>query len=179
MLFRSNSAFALWPDAPTAGVLIEAIYVVEVLAPPQLHLDRFLPPTPVRVLLNHKRAELTTEIPAEQMHGKLAKGDPSLLAAQLEELSSLLPGMIKITEKIAERQRQAIITSSTAAAQNLLAPEIARLEQLQQINPAIRTEEIELAKEDLTRSVEHLKNATLRLDAVRLILANGKTVASR
>jgi ATP-dependent helicase HepA len=176
---QGNSAFALWPEAPTAGVLVEAIYMVEVLAPAGLHLDRFLPPTPIRVLLNHKRAELTKEISPEEMHGKLKKGDSNMLAAQMEELSSLLPGMIKITEKIAERQRQAIILSSTAAAEALLAPEITRLEQLQKVNPAIRADEIPLAKTQLGQSVEHLKNATLRFDSVRLILAHAKPAAAK
>lgn len=171
---QGNTAFALWPDAPTAGVLVESIFVVEALAPPHLHLDRFLPPTPVRVLLNHKRKELTEDIPPEQMHGKLSKGDPTLVAAQLEELSSLLPGMIKITEKIGEKKRQTIIASSTAAAEGLLSPEITRLEQLQQVNPAIRADEIALAKNHLAQALEHLKNATLRFDSVRVVLAHSK-----
>ncbi len=37
---------------PVGTLLVELIYVVEAQAPKQLQLNRFLPPTPVRLLLD-------------------------------------------------------------------------------------------------------------------------------
>ncbi len=42
---------------PVGTLLVELIYVVEARAPKQLQLNRFLPPTPVRMLLDKKRQQ--------------------------------------------------------------------------------------------------------------------------
>ena len=78
---QGNSAFALWPNAPSGGVLIEAVYVVETIAPAALHLDRFLPPTPIRVVLNHKRKEAEAEATPEVLAANLKNGDAVMLAS--------------------------------------------------------------------------------------------------
>src|SRR6185503_9722748 len=36
---QGNSVFALWPNAPSGGVLVEAIYILQAIAPADLHLD--------------------------------------------------------------------------------------------------------------------------------------------
>ena len=45
------------------------------------------------------------------------------------------------------------------------------------MNPAVRADEIEAAKQQLQQAEEHLAKATPRLDALRLILA--RTTAGR
>jgi ATP-dependent helicase HepA len=51
-------------------VLLEVYIVVECVAPAALHVDRFLPATPVRIVVDHALADKTD--------------DPVLAAAQLE-----------------------------------------------------------------------------------------------
>jgi ATP-dependent helicase HepA len=169
---QGNSAFALWPNAPTGGVLLETVYVVESIAPPGLHLDKFLAPTPIRVVLNHKRKEVETEATPEILLANLKNGDPALLASQLEELGSLLPGMIHVTEIIAGKRSKPIIHAALEQAKTSLTSEINRLEQLQKINPSIRKDEIDAARSQFTCAEEFIGKATVRLDAVRLILAS-------
>ncbi len=169
---QGNSAFALWPNAPSAGVLVEAIYVLEAIAPADLHLDRFLPPTPIRIVLNHKRKEVEAEATPEILQANLKNGDPALLTSQLEELGSLLPGMIHVTEIVAGKRSKPVIATALEQAKTVLAAEVARLEQLQKINPSIRQDEIESARSQLVRVEESIGKATVRLDAVRLILAS-------
>lgn len=50
---KGNSSIVVWKDAKpdTPPILIEAIYVLESVAPSRLHVDRFLPPTPVRAVV--------------------------------------------------------------------------------------------------------------------------------
>src|SRR5207253_4652304 len=49
---KGNSSIALWRDSKTAGLYLEVIYVIECVAPPYLHVDRFLPPTPLQVMID-------------------------------------------------------------------------------------------------------------------------------
>lgn len=168
---QGNTAFALWPNAPDGGVIVEAIYLVEAQAPAALHLDRFLPPTPLRIVLNHKRKELGSEASTEVLRAALKNGDPAVLGAQLEEFGNLLPGMIRVTEIIAGKQSKPIIEAATASAKQLLEAEATRLEQLRAVNPAVRLDEIAAARKHAAEAVEHLGKAAVRLDALRLILA--------
>jgi ATP-dependent helicase HepA len=167
-----NSAFALWPGAPEAGVLVETIYVLESQAPARLQLDRFLPPIPLRIVLNHKRKELGPEAAPEVLKGVLKNGDPAILAEQMEEFGTLVPGMLRVTEIIAGKQSKPLIEAALAKAREALGAEITRLEQLRLINSSIRPDEITAAKTELTETESALAKATPRLDAVRLILAS-------
>lgn len=168
---QGNTAFALWPNAPEGGVLVEAVYIVESQAPAALHLDRFLPPTPLRIVLNHKRKELGAEASPEVLRAALKNGNPAVLAEQLEEFGTLLPGMIRVTEIIAGKQSKPILEAAAAAAKQLLEAEATRLEQLRAVNPAVRQDEIEAARKHAAEVIEHLGKAVVRLDSLRLILA--------
>lgn len=174
---QGNTAFALWPGAPEAGVIVEAVYVLETQAPAALHLDRFLPPTPLRIVLNHKRKELSADISPEILRAGLKEGSPAVLGEQLEEFGNLLPGMIRVTEIIAGKQSKPVIEAALASARELLGAEAARLEQLRAVNPAVRQDEIEAAKKQLADVQEHLGKATVRLDAARLIIASAQSKA--
>jgi len=169
---QGNSAFALWPGAPEGGVIVETIYVLETQAPARLQLDRFIPPTPLRIVLNHKRKELGVEVTPEVLVAALKNGDPAILGEQMEEFGTLVPGMLRVTEIIAGKQSKPIIEAALAKAKETLAAEIARLEQLRLVNPSIRQDEITTAKTELTEVEEHLTKASPRLDSVRLILAS-------
>jgi ATP-dependent helicase HepA len=169
---QGNTAFALWPGAPEPGVIVEAIYVLETQAPAALHLDRFLPPTPLRIVLNHKRKELGPEAAPEILATALKNGDPAVLAAQMEEFGTLIPGMLRVTEIIAGKQSKPIIEAATVRAKEILGAEATRLEQLRALNPSVRLDEVEAARKDLEQVQEHLAKATPRLDAIRLILAS-------
>jgi ATP-dependent helicase HepA len=172
---QGNSAFALWPGAPEGGVLVESIYILETQAPARLQLDRFVPPTPLRIVLNHKRKELGPEAAPEVLAAGLKPGDAAVLAAQMEEFGTLVPGMLKVTAIIAGKQSKPLIEAALAKAREQLGGEIARLEQLRLVNPSIRQDEINAAKAELVEVEQHLTKASPRLDAVRLILASTST----
>jgi len=55
---RGNSSFARLQDASGPGFILEALYVLECVSPPSLHVDRFLPPVPIRVLVNERGTEV-------------------------------------------------------------------------------------------------------------------------
>jgi ATP-dependent helicase HepA len=53
-----NSSMALSEESSASALHLETIYVLECIAPPQLHIDRFLPPTPIRVVVDHDGNDL-------------------------------------------------------------------------------------------------------------------------
>ncbi|MFZ6084075.1 RNA polymerase-associated protein RapA, partial [Glaesserella parasuis] len=49
-------------NLPAGTLLLEAIYIVEAQAPKDLQLTRFLPPTPVRILLDNKGNDMASQV---------------------------------------------------------------------------------------------------------------------
>jgi ATP-dependent helicase HepA len=88
---KGNASFARWNDAKTAGLYLETIHLLECIAPPALHADRFLPPTPLRVLVDHLGNETGDAIPPEKLNRQLKPGDPYTLLDQAEVREDLLP----------------------------------------------------------------------------------------
>lgn len=56
---------------PVGTLLVELIYVVEAQAPKQLQLNRFLPPTPVRMLLDKNGNNLAAQVEVETFNRQL------------------------------------------------------------------------------------------------------------
>ena len=55
---QGNCSFGVWADKADKTLMLETVFVLEALAPARLHADRFLPPMPLRVLVNHKNESL-------------------------------------------------------------------------------------------------------------------------
>ena len=166
---KGNSSFAQWPDARTPGLYLEVIYVLECIAPPSLHVDRFLPPTPLRVLVDHRGQDAGKSLPAETVNRQLKKGDAYPLLDQPELREDLLPGLLEKAQVMASGQVPGLVARARQAMTAQLDHEITRLQELQKVNRSVRPEEVELLAAQQRALAQHLHDARLRLDAVRLI----------
>lgn len=166
---KGNSSFAKWPDAKTAGLYVETIYLLECIAPPPLHVDRFLPPTPLRVLVDHRGNDAGSTITPETLARILKNGNAYALLDQPELREELLPGLIEKAQTIASHQVPGIVAQARKAMTAQLEHEIGRLQELQKVNRSVRAEEIDLLVQQQRALDQHLRAARLRLDAIRLI----------
>ncbi|HAV60742.1 MAG TPA: RNA polymerase-binding ATPase, partial [Verrucomicrobiales bacterium] len=166
---RGNCAFAVLPTANERTLLLEAIYVLEAVARPSLHVDRFLPATPVRVVLNHKPADVTPQFPPDALAGALKKGVPYRLLDNADIMRGILPKMLKAAEATAGKQARAIIAAGLSSMNQLLGHELQRLKTVERPQNVKEIAEAQLAatqQRDLTAAIE---GARVRLDSVRLI----------
>ncbi|MDO4698852.1 MAG: RNA polymerase-associated protein RapA [Pasteurellaceae bacterium] len=159
-------------NLPAGTLLLEAIYVVEAQAPKGLQLTRFLPPTPVRMLLDNKGNDLAQQVSFnglekqlkpvnKQMANKIAK----MARPEIEKL------LAAAEQKIAPQAEQLIATAKQQADQHLTA-ELHRLTSLQAVNKNIRADEIQALEQLKTDSLHHLAQANWRLDSLRVIISN-------
>jgi ATP-dependent helicase HepA len=163
---QGNSSFGVWIDADDKTLLLETIFVLEVLAPARLHADRFLPPTPVRILVNHKNESLDLDILEMPV---LAKGSPYKLLDNPKLGREVIPAMLAAAEKFAEAEAKKITAAASAAMTQQLQSEVDRLTHLRAVNDHVRPEEIALAQTQLAELTATLAQSRVRLDAVRLI----------
>ncbi|HEX5219183.1 MAG TPA: RNA polymerase-associated protein RapA [Verrucomicrobiae bacterium] len=164
-----NCAFAVLPTPNERTLLLELVFVLEAIAAPRLHTDRFLPVTPLRVLVNHKMEDASPTHPAGSFERKLKKGSPFKLIDNPEIARRTLPAMLEQAAKLAETQAAALRNAALNQMNHLLGHEVQRLENLQRVNDHVRPEEIELAKAQQTELTNAIQQSRLRLDALRLI----------
>jgi len=164
-----NSSFGHWPDARVAGLYLEVIYLLECVAPPTLHVDRFLPPTPLRVLVDHQGNEASFEITSDLLTRQLEAGDPYPWLERSEIREDLLPDLLEQTQELAEARVAAFVAQARKDMSAQLDHELTRLRELQKVNRSVRAEEVELLVQQKQALDQHLTRARLRLDAIRLI----------
>lgn len=152
-------------------VLLEMLFVSEAVAPRKLQLGRFLPPVALRCLLDANGNDLATRVAFETLHEQLESvpraSANKFVQAQRDVLAKQFAiGEAKIAPRHAERvekARQQLVAS--------LDEELARLTALKQVNPSVRDSELEALRTQRDESVALLDKASLRLEAIRVLVA--------
>ena len=162
-----NAAFAMLEDPGSPRLWLEALYVLEPVAPPRLHADRFLAPTPIRILLDQHLAE------PDQ------KDDPTI--ADLEEgrggwifenqmvLAKAQARMAEHGEKLAEERAAAMRTNALERMHDQLGAELSRLQALAAVNNHVDAGEATALESERDQLAKAISGARLRPDALRLI----------
>lgn len=165
---QGNSSFAWWPDTRVSALYLEAVYVLECVAPSPLHIDRFLPPIPLRIVLDQRAEEVSTAVTSTRLGEVLQRGDAAVLDSP-EVREDLLPELLRQSNRLANERVPPILAQARGDMAARLDREINRLRDLQKVNPSVRPEEIDLLVEHKAALDLHLQGARLRLDAIRLI----------
>ena len=152
------------------GLLVECVYLLECIAPAKLHADRFLPVTPIRVLVDHRRRDRTADHPIDTLAPLLVKGDPRWIREKSAALKNVVNPLIKRAEALAEEQAGTLRAEAEEAMSNLLGEEFSRLKALEKLGHPIREEELAGSEAERDALTQSLGDARVRLDAVRLIL---------
>jgi ATP-dependent helicase HepA len=166
---QGNSGFARWPDAQVSGLYLEAVYVLECVAPPHFHVDRFLPPTPIRVLVDQRGGDLGRAFPHPTLRSLLVGGEGQAWLERTELREVLLPRLLERTRDLAERRVRGLVTRARGEMDARLEHEISRLRDLRKVNRSVRGEEIEALVGQREALARHIGGVRLRLDALRLI----------
>ncbi len=164
---QGNCSFAHWKTARGKTMLLECNYVLECLGPSRLHIDRFLPPTPYRTVVDHKGNDHSSDegLPSANLEPR----SPRKLVSQSVFRKEILPGMLKKAEQITGEQADSQIARAVEDAGKSLSAEIKRLHDLADKNNKVSPAEIEALTSHRDEILRLLGQSRLRLDALRLI----------
>lgn len=160
-----NASFARWETGQGRAIFLEACYVLESLAPERLHIERFLPPSVLRIMVDHRGKDLS----GDKVQMKLQKGDARPLVTQPAFRGEILPKLLADAKGFADEAAKPLLTEARKAATANFKAEIARLEDLAQRNPYLSPDEIKALEVLRDDSLAALKTARLRLDSIRVI----------
>jgi ATP-dependent helicase HepA len=157
-------------DAEVPVLFIECIFILESVAPVKLHVDRFLPPLPLRVLVDISGKNISEQLSMEALQSQVINEASFHVKESPELLRSLFPKLLEAALVFAEKPRQKEIRLASSMAKEALGKEYERLFELKKVNANITERELEIAEEELRDVLKFIDQAHLRLDAVRLVL---------
>ncbi|WP_338638024.1 RNA polymerase-associated protein RapA [Erwinia persicina] len=155
---------------PVGTLLVELIYVVEAQAPKHLQLTRFLPPTPVRMLVDRKGTNLAAKVEFESFNRQLNAVNRHTGSKLVNAVQQDVHEIIKLSEEQAAVEARKLIDAARSEANEKLSAELSRLLALSAVNPNIRQDEIEALESNREQVLANLDDAGWRLDALRLIV---------
>lgn len=150
--------------------LLECLFIVECVAPGYLQVGRFLPPSPIRILTDQNQQDISDLIVHEDLIATNDRLNQEQMSAFLTEQRVLIQQLLLFAKQQAQIKMQALVSESSQAMRDSLTYEIKRLVNLKKINSSIKTLEIEQLKEALQLLDKTIKDAQLKLDAVRFIV---------
>ncbi len=169
---HGNAAFFTMEKAGEQLLMIETVSVLECIAPDKYHAERFLPPKPVRQLVDQHGRNRTEDFSTEKIRSNGRPGPSNFLREKSKALKATVPNLLKAAELASEDQGDELRSEALGAMTGTMDAEIHRLEQLREMGHPVRESEIALAKEERDALKGYLTDAPLRLDSVRLILAS-------
>jgi ATP-dependent helicase HepA len=159
-------------DLKAGQFLLECLFIVECSAPAELQIGRFLPHTPIRVLIDQNQKDLSADIDHRDLVEAGIKFDKHKIIAFLSSQRSYLINILNVAEQKAKADMQLLVDNATQTMLESLSNEIKRLVRLKKVNPTIRAEEIEQLKDMTMLAHENIQAAQLRLDAVRFVITS-------
>jgi len=168
---HGNAAFFRLENAGEQLLMVETVSILECVAPPRFHADRFLPPRPIRQIVDQKGKNRTEDFPIERIRTDGRPGPPQFLKEKARALRATVPALLDLAKAACEEKAQAERDRAIAGMTAQLDAEIERLEQLREMGHPVREREVEQAREERESLTRFLGEARLRIDSVRLILA--------
>jgi len=158
------------PALPIGTFFLECLYTLAAMAPSKLQLGRYLPTTPVRVLIDANGNDLDDKINEKVLDAQLVPVKKQMALQLTKALSTQIAPLVSKAEKHANSKISSIQQCALVNMQQNLQEEEQRLVALATINPSVRQEEIDfiaLQQQELNHYIEH---AQLKFEAVRLIV---------
>ncbi|GAA5190081.1 RNA polymerase-associated protein RapA [Ferrimonas gelatinilytica] len=155
---------------PAGTLFLELIYIAEAVAPAEVQLGRFLPPTPIRLLMDKSGKDLGQNIDFDAFNRQLTPLNRHTGSKLVSASQGVLHPLIAAAEKQVAEQLASLASDAERAMERELGAELERLTALKQVNPNIRDTELDALREQMNLARSHLARAQIQLDAIRLIV---------
>jgi ATP-dependent helicase HepA len=157
---------------PVGTILLELVYVVDAQAPKQSGISRFLPPTPIRMMMDGRGNDLSSQVEFEGFNRQLSPVNRHLASKLVGSVQADVHRLIEAGNGAVEEKVTAVREDAHKAMYASLNGELERLQALKAVNPNIRDEEIEAIESQIAELDGYINKAQGQLDSLRLIVVS-------
>lgn len=152
-------------------LLLECQFLMEFSDDYKFESQRYFPNSSVPVLIDENKQEHSQLLDVDLIRRILQPVDADTALKIVKVKQSEISTLLDLAAQIAGRQVPKLVEAAKQRSEEVLGRELDRLTALQAINANVRDEEIEFFRDQLKQFEAALKNASLRLDAVRVMIA--------
>ncbi|NRA59670.1 MAG: RNA polymerase-associated protein RapA [Psychrobium sp.] len=169
----NNAVSVLKSKALPAGtMLLELIFVADTSAPKKYHIGRFLPATPMRLLMDKNGNNLHKNISYDKLSVQLSPIGRHIASKLVTASQAFIHLQVQQSSSLAQDALVDIKAQALAKMNAELDSELSRLVDLQAVNPNIRDEEIEHLRTEQAQLAKYIDNAQVQLDCLRFIVVS-------
>lgn len=175
---NGNCAIAVLKDSSKKStILLEAVFLLESPGRPEgfAQIERYLPPTPIRLIINHLRNDCSIEYPEKSSENFFKNTHPPAILGNERFIQEVFPAMLKHCKKEAKKKSNIIKKDALEKSQSELSNELQRLLKLQKFNKDITEAEIAHLADQKEKLAKEITSSRIRLDALRLIFSQDLT----
>lgn len=165
-----NCTISSWKSPSKEPFLFEGYFLLSAVAEKKLQLQKWFPPTPLRVLLNSQMQDLTQKMPKKFID----EGTESLTQEKRAGLKDLPKDFLK---ECIKRGKELCVARAKQYKEKFrddmvkaMDAEIERLESLRKVNPTVSETEILLMRYNKNNMLKAMEKAELSLDSLRIII---------
>ncbi|QDZ89644.1 RNA polymerase-associated protein RapA [Shewanella decolorationis] len=157
---------------PAGTLFLELIYMADASAPKSSQLYRYLPPTPIRVLLDKNGNDLSAKVDYTSFDKQLSAVNRHIGSKLVTASQPILHPLFAKGEEYAQAAVNELVAQAREKMTSQLTSELDRLESLKAVNPNIREEELEYLRNQMQELSTYLDASQLQLDAIRMVLVS-------
>lgn len=157
---------------PVGTMLLELVYLVDAQAPKRSGISRFLPQTPIRLMMDAKGNDLSGQVEFESFNRQLSPVNRHLASKLVSSVQKDIYQLIEAGEKTIGSKLESVREEAQSEMSRALNGELERLQALKAVNPNIRDEELSAIDEQISELTSYIANAQIQLDSLRLIVVS-------
>lgn len=165
---NGKSAIGICQDKslPPGTYWLECLYLLSGKAPAHMQLERFLPPTPIKVTIDSKG------YPSDRVFHQLTSVNQKTAAQLSGALGAHIEKGLQQSEQFATQEADHLRDVSLSRMNQLLGDELSRLTDLKKVNPSIREDELSHLRLQIESLNDLIQSSTVHLESVRLVVNN-------
>jgi ATP-dependent helicase HepA len=157
---------------PVGTMLLELVYKVDAQAPKRSGISRFLPTTPIRLMLDGKGSDLSQQVEFESFNRQLSPVGRHMATKLVSSVQTQIHQMITAGEALIVEKVEAVRAEAQQEMQASLNAELERLQALKAVNPNIRDEELAAIEAQIKELNGYIAQAQYQLDSLRMIVVS-------
>jgi ATP-dependent helicase HepA len=151
-------------------LLLECLFTINCVAPKGLQVERFLPLSPMRILIDARGKDLAELVPHERLNSLVERVKKPTALAIIKQVQSEVDAKMVNATALAQARLADILKAAEQRMRLSLTAELERLTSLRDVNPSIRQEELDYLSHRIEECAIHIQHASLQLQALRLII---------
>ena len=164
-----NVTVMMRKKAGQTKTFIEAYFKLYAIAPKNFSPERYFPPTPIRILVDSTGEDFTDKWSKDDIDERAIMGDVETVKKARGLPKAAVQKVLKQAHQHAILRAEELKTSYKKAMMDKLSAEKERLLKLKEVNPIVRTEEIDALTIQMLMLNKSYNNADVILDAIRII----------